>query len=95
MFLITRHIALATSFESSPAVVIIHSTTTVPAAKSSNIQSNGGSGLNGGEIAGIVVGILGAILTAAGVYIAWKMLKMQKTLSQPVHGQGAMGHGYT
>jgi hypothetical protein len=111
LFLITRHIALATSVELSPAIFTTRSTTTVPAAKSSNTQSNDGSGLSRGEMIGIIVGILSAILAAVGVCVAWKTLKVQKAASQRAqHGTElrnridmdtnpispwSRGHGYT
>ena len=63
-----------------PAVKIItqHSSANVGAAKTSGAGSSSLSKPTGGEIAGIVIGTVGAIATIVGVYITWKIWKEKK-----------------
>jgi len=59
-------------------LVTLHSTSTVDAAangKSGASAGGNGSNLNGGAIAGIVIGIISALGTIAGVYFAWLLAK--------------------
>lgn len=71
------------TYAASPSEVIVslHSTLTVdPTAQGQSGGSNGNGrpSLNGGEIAGIVIGIISALGTIAGVYLARRLLKNGK-----------------
>lgn len=47
-------------------------------------DKNEGNELRPGEIAGIVVGIVGALITALGVYHAWRNSRLGRKGGKPV-----------